>query len=93
MMKPRQMEHFWSDISFSRTSADFGFLVPAIKPDISEVEEGIYGVLANVTKPRIEVHWVRKSNFRAFDRLQRDGQSGHLYGLECRSRARRRMSE
>lgn len=59
-----QTEHFIRTASFSGTSADFGFLVPTpSKPEIAEVEEGIYSDFANVTKPRIEIRKVKKSNF------------------------------
>ena len=59
-----RMEHFIRTASFTGTSAEFGFLVPTpSKPDIAEADPAIYGDLANLTKPKVEIRKVSKSNF------------------------------
>lgn len=55
-------EHFIRTANFQSTSAEFGFLVPTpSKPEIAEADSSIYAALADVTKPRIEVHKVYRS--------------------------------
>lgn len=57
-------EHFIRTASFMSSSAEFGFLVPTpSKPDIAEADPAIYGDLANLTKPKVEIRRISKSNF------------------------------
>jgi hypothetical protein len=59
-----RMEHFIRTASFMSSSAEFGFLVPTpSKPEIAEADPAIYSDLANLTKPKVEIRKVSKSNF------------------------------
>lgn len=51
-----KVEHFIRSASFASTSAEFGFLVPTpARPEVAESAPTMYGQLAKVTAPRIEV--------------------------------------
>ncbi len=48
-------EHFVRKASFQSSAKDFGFLVPTpTKPELAEIDDGIFDALAWATRPRVE---------------------------------------
>lgn len=48
-------EHFVRRASFRSTTKDFGFLVPTpTKPELAEIDDGVFDALAWATRPRVE---------------------------------------